>query len=205
MNPHESCTIFVADLPVNEDSNQPYCLIDEYFLRQLFQGVSMSPYAVVIQTKIGCNGKPYAYALIQFDTHEQAMEAIEYFNYTKLNNIPIRLYMADYETNSIIKNGQGKILIKNLDPEIEVSQLHDAFANFGEVITCEIPSDLVIRGDERKYVSRGYGYVQFRNPEDAKQAIVDLKGASINGRPIEIQHFDIQQDLNPEQSFTYCY
>lgn len=52
----------------------------------------------------------------------------------------------------IIRNKQGKLLIKNLDPDIEVSQLHDAFANFGEVITYEIPADIQIitRPDGKK-------------------------------------------------------
>ena len=110
----------------------------------------------------------------------------------------------------IVRNNQGNLFIKNLDPDIEVSQLHDAFANFGEIISCKIPSDIqmISKPDgtkEKKNVSRGYGYVQFRNPDDAKQAMTDLKDASINGRPVEIQPFCRRQHQNPETTFRNLY
>lgn len=207
MTQPQSSTIYVADLPVNKDVNPPQSAIDEEFLRQLFQdqGVSNSPEAVTIKTKIGRSGNPYAFAFIKFDTHDQAVKAIADLNYTKLDNVPIRLILADKETKNITRSNQGNLFIKNLDPDIEVSQLHDAFANFGEIISCKIPSDLVMKDGEKKYVSRGYGYVQFRNPEDAKQAMTDLKDASINGRPVEIQPFCRRQHQNPENTFVNCY
>lgn len=204
--------IIVQDLPVNKDNAQnpssaPSSAIDEDFLRQLFQdhNVLNTPDAVIIKTKISRNGTPYAYAFIKFEKYEDAVKAINDLNYTKLDNVPIRLTLADKETKSIVRSNQGNLFIKNLDPDIEVSQLHDAFANFGEIISCKIPSDLVVKGDEKKYVSRGYGYVQFRNPEDAKQAQTDLKDASINGRPVEIQPFCRRQHQNPETTFQNCY
>lgn len=203
----QSSTIYVADLPVNKEANPPTSSIDEEFLRQLFQdqGVSQAQDAVTIKTKIGRSGNPYAFAFIKFDTHEQALKAIADLNYTKLDNVPIRLILADKETKNITRSNQGNLFIKNLDPDIEVSQLHDAFANFGEIISCKIPSDLVEKDGEKKYVSRGYGYVQFRNPDDAKQAMTDLKDASINGRPVEIQPFCRRQHQNPEQTYQNCY
>lgn len=207
MTQPQSSTIYVADLPVNKEANPPQSAIDEEFLRQLFQdqGVSNSPEAVTIKTKIGRSGNPYAFAFIKFDTHDQAVKAIADLNYTKLDNVPIRLILADKETKNITRSNQGNLFIKNLDPDIEVSQLHDAFANFGEIISCKIPSDLVTKDGEKKYVSRGYGYVQFRNPDDAKQAMTDLKDASINGRPVEIQPFCRRQHQNPENTFVNCY
>lgn len=208
MNQQESSsTIYVSDLPVNEDANPPCCSIDEDFLRQLFQGygVSNSPDAVTIKAKIKPSGKAYAFAFIKFDTREQAMKAIYDLNYTKLDGVPIRLIMADKETKSVTRSNEGCLFIKNLDPDIEVSQLHDAFANFGEIISCEIPTDIVVKDGEKKHVSRGYGYVQFRNPEDAKQAMTDLKDSSINGRPVEIQPFVKRRNQNPEQVFTHCF
>ena len=201
MAQNAQATIYVADLPAGKDqNNQPVSLVDEEFLRQLFQdqGIINAPEAVVIKTKMGRNGNPYAYAFIRFESHENAVKAIAELNYTKLNNVPIRLMLVDKDTKMIVRSNQGNLFIKNLDPDITVSQLHDAFANFGEIISCKIPSDLQVNGDEKKYVSRGYGYVQFRNPDDAKQAMLDLKDASINGRPIEIQPFCRRQQKNDD-------
>lgn len=215
MSQVQTSTIYVADLPASKDpSGQPVSDIEEDFLRELFQefNVVKSPEAVTIKTKLGRNGNPYSYAFIKFESREDALKAIADMNYTKLNNIPIRLMTADKETKMIVRNNQGNLFIKNLDPEIEVSQLHDAFSNFGEIISCKIPSDIknVPREDnpsvlEKRTVSRGYGYVQFRNQEDAKQAMADLKDASINGHSIEIQPFCRRQHQNPATTFTNIY
>ena len=212
MSQEQTSTIYVADLPVSKDSNgQPVSQIDEEFLRLLFQdcGVDQSSDAVTIKTKITRDGKPCASALVRFENHECAMKAIAELNYTKLDNVPIRLFLVDEETKAINFN-QGILFIKNLDPDIEVSQLHDAFANFGEIISCEIPSDIQIitKPDgtkEKKLISREYGYVQFRNPEDAKQAMTDLKDASINGRPVEVLPFCPRQQQNTETTFVNCF
>lgn len=215
MSQGDDCTIYVADLPADKDeSGKPYSTIEADFLRyELFKGyqVSESPDSVTIQTKTDTNGSPIAYALIKFDTHESAMKAVADLNYTKLDNIPIRLIPYDEETQNILHNNQGKLFIKNLDPNIEVSQLHDAFASFGEILTCKIPTEIQMvpkpgaPGElEKKYISRGHGYVQFRNQEDAKQAMTDLKGASINGRQIEIQPYSRRQKVNPKVSSNNC-
>lgn len=215
MHQAQTTTIYVADLPVKKDQNgQPVSDVNEDFLRQLFhdQGIVQSPDAITIKTKIRQNGDPYSYGFIKFESYENAVNAINEYNYTKLNNVPIRLVLADNETKKIVKNNQGNLFIKNLDPEIEVAQLHDAFANFGDIISCIIPSDIktVPRIDdptqtETKYVSRGYGYIQFRNQADAEQALNDLKEATINGHKIEIQPFCRRQHANPETNFNNCY
>ena len=92
--------------------------------------------------------------------------------------------LADNETKEIIRRRVGCLLIKNLDNSIEVSQLHDAFANFGEIIECKI---------FKKMRDSNAAYVQFRHQEDANQANTDLKGASINGRPVEISLYNRQE------------
>lgn len=96
--------IIVYDLPVNIDANStPSSAVDEDFLRQLFEGynVSTSPDSVLIKTKINRNGKPYSFALMKFDTHEDAIKAIQDLNYTKLNGVPIRLILTDKEAYKI--------------------------------------------------------------------------------------------------------
>ena len=54
-------------------------------------------------------------------------------------------------------------------------------------------------------ISQGYGYVQFENPDDAEQAKQDLKGASINGREVEIKYYEEFFQLNPDNFFQNCY
>lgn len=192
-------TIYVADIPMKRDQYGMWApAIDENFLKDLFNAYcNVQIYgSATINVKTGKNNQPYAYAYVILKDHDELERAIEELNYTKIDGVPIRLLKNDKETIEKIKDINGKLFIKNLDPDIEVSQLHDAFANFGEIISCKIYGDhcfIPKFGDpntkEKRYVSRGYGYIHFQNPEDAKQALIDLKDASINGRPVEIQPF----------------
>ncbi|KAK8840795.1 hypothetical protein M9Y10_027617 [Tritrichomonas musculus] len=179
-------SIFVFDIPQN---------IDKEFLYELFGvlDIESKETDIIFDKRFDYDSKSVNYAIITFKTREEALKAISELNYTKLDNVPIRLVLADDETRSILATNKGKLLILNLDPEIEVSQLHDAFSNFGEVIECEIPRD--------NGVSRGYGYVHFRIEEDAKQAKEDLKDASINGKPIEIKFMDDPDENDLQKQF----
>lgn len=192
--------IYVGDLPCKQNSPTPETTVTEDFLRQLFGDIGQivnGPSGVVLKVKNDRRGRPFAFAFITFETREDAERVINELNYTKLDGMPIRLAFVDKELNRIRRSNQGNLFIKNLDPAIEVSQLHEAFANFGEIISCKIPTD--------NGVSRGYGYVQFRNPDDANQAMNDLKDASINGRPVKIEPYCRRQHQNPAETFTNCY
>lgn len=186
-------SIFVFDIP--QTNGKPD--IDEAFLRELFENfkVDRNESSVSFHKRYDYDSKLSYYAIIIFEDHENALSAISDLNYTKLNNVPIRLVLADDDTRNIIASNEGKLLIKNLDVDIETSQLHDAFANFGEIVECEIPND--------KGISRGYGYVQYRNVEDAKQAKNDLNDASINGQLIEIDFMDEASPLDLQKQFLY--
>ena len=96
---------------------------------------------------------------------------------------------------------------------MEVNQLHAIFAKFGEIITCkivsdefEIPNPTDPSKFEKKIVSRGYGYVQFRNPNNSKKAMEILNNQIILGQPIQIQHYRRQrEDKDEANTFTNCY
>ena len=154
--------------------------VTQEFLKKFFGEVgtieSISP--PTIDLKSDPKGRQ-SYAYVTYEIHDDAKRATALLNYTKLNGVPIRISWADPGTRISKK---GKLIIKNLDPAIEVGQLHDALENFGEVFSCKIATDA-----EGK--SLGYGYVHFMEEKDADQAMQDLKGATINGRPIQIEPY----------------
>ncbi|KAH0792685.1 Polyadenylate-binding protein 2 [Histomonas meleagridis] len=199
--PTNYCTIYAGDLPMNYEDHKTS--VTEDFLVNLFaEAGKIIQNGVAIKHREDRNGRPYAFAFITFETREMAEKAVAEFNYTKLDGQPIRLSIADAEAYRIRKSGLGNLFIKNLDPSIEVSQLHEAFANFGDIISCKIPTDINAQG---QLVSRGYGYVQFRYEKDAQQAITDLKDATINGRNVQIEPYRRRQKVNPEETFTNVY
>ena len=95
------------------------------------------------------------------DFLSENFESILYkdLNYTKHDNIPIRLILATPENINTICSHKGCLIISNLEENIETSHLHDAFSNFGEVIYARIPLKKV----EGSMVSQRYSYVQFKN------------------------------------------
>jgi polyadenylate-binding protein len=183
-------TVIVHDIPTSAN---------EDFLKNLFAEFGeVRPNGITIKTRTDRNGRQFAFAFVQFADHDTALRVIAEMNYTKLDGQPIRIVTADPETKAIQRSGQGNLFVKNLDTAIEDSQLHEAFANFGDIVSCKITKD-------EHGMSQGYGYVQFRHANDAQQAMEDLKEASINGRPLEIQPFLRRRPRLPEESFTNVY
>ena len=54
------------------------------------------------------------------------MKAIHELNYTKLDDFPIQLSHEDNETGRILIEGHTYVLVQNIEPDIEFSQIHDA-------------------------------------------------------------------------------
>lgn len=62
--------------------------------------------------------------------------------------------------------------IKNLDAEITEDHLREKFSEFGMI------DSLVISKDDNG-VSRGFGFVNFENPDDARRAMEALNGSHL--------------------------
>lgn len=72
------------------------------------------------------------------------------------------------------------IYIGNLEYGVTEDQLREAFAEFGEVSSSNIITD--------KFTgrSKGFGFVEMPNDEEANAAIDALNDAELNGRPIRV-------------------
>ncbi len=73
------------------------------------------------------------------------------------------------------------IFIANLDWSITSEDLKATFSVFGEVHLAHV----VYEKDTKR--SRGFGYVEMPNAEDAIRAIQALNGFEINGRKIDVK------------------
>lgn len=64
------------------------------------------------------------------------------------------------------------LYVKNLDPEVGEEFLLEKFSEFGKI------SSLVISKDENG-MSRGFGFINFDNSDDAKRALEALNGSQL--------------------------
>ena len=196
MTASEPFPVLVENLPVSERGEVS---VDENFLRDLFSEsgkISDQPNSISIISKKDTKGKYRASAIILFETKEAATKVINEFNYTKLNNNILNIVLNDPETMRIRQSHEGCLFIKNLESSIDAQQLHNALNSFGEIISCKVP--------ESNGVSRGYAYVQFRNPEDSIKALNELNGASINNQEVHLEMYN-KQRMSPEAYFRNIY
>lgn len=73
------------------------------------------------------------------------------------------------------------IFVANLNFKVRSENLKEIFSEYGEVTTARIITE---RGTRR---SKGFGFVEMANEEDAKKAIAALDGAEWEGRTIIVK------------------
>ncbi len=74
-----------------------------------------------------------------------------------------------------------QILIRNLDRSLTQAQIIDLFKKFGSVKSC----DLVM--DEKTGLSKGFGFAEMPNMDEATKAIGGLNGKKIGSSVIRVK------------------
>ena len=73
-----------------------------------------------------------------------------------------------------------RIYVGNLSWQTDENELRETFAPHGEVVSAQIITD---RESGR---SRGFGFVEMENDEEAKAAIDEVNGNEVGGRPLKV-------------------
>lgn len=72
------------------------------------------------------------------------------------------------------------IYIGNLSYSMTEKQLTDLFSQFGSVASAKVITDRITGN------SKGFGFVEMENAEEAQQAIDQLNGTEVEGRRIRV-------------------
>ncbi|XP_051557496.1 cold-inducible RNA-binding protein B-like isoform X3 [Myxocyprinus asiaticus] len=75
---------------------------------------------------------------------------------------------------------EGKLFIGGLSFDTTEQSLEDAFSKYGVITNVHVARN---RETNR---SRGFGFVTFENPDDAKDALEGMNGKSVDGRTIRV-------------------
>lgn len=81
-----------------------------------------------------------------------------------------------------------KLYVGNLSSEISDEKLRELFAPFGQTSTAE-----VVR-DRDSGASRGFGFVEMPNAEEAKKAMAELNGSQQGGRALIVNEARPKRD-----------
>lgn len=143
-----------------------------------------SPVGTVISIRV-CRDmvsrRSLGYAYVNFSIRSEAEKAIETLNFEELKTRQMRIMWSQRDP-SLRKSGVGNVFIKNLDRNIQMRDLYDTFSAFGDILSCKIAND-------DSGISKGYGFVHFKNQDSADKAIESLHGMMIYEKKIYVCKF----------------
>lgn len=76
----------------------------------------------------------------------------------------------------------GKLFVGGLNFETDEQALEEQFSKYGQI------TEVRVIKDRETMTSRGFAFITFDNPEDAKDALQAMNGKSIDGRQIRVGH-----------------
>lgn len=133
------------------------------------------------------SGKSRGFGFVNFQYLKDAENAKSQAQYSKLGRKNIRI-MFKRDVRELPPD--ANIFVKNLDPNVNVKELHNHFAQVKPVLCAKVATNS--EGN-----SLGYGYVQFEKKEDADAAFKALNGSKLKENEIQLSFFS-EKDERPE-------
>lgn len=140
--------------------------------------------------------KPRGYGYVSYATPEEAVLALREFNHINLKGKPIRV-MKSFSGKPKEFPLEANLFINNLPRSFTPINLHDSFERFGKILSSKIAFD-------HQGNSKGFGYIQFENPKDSNEAIInsnefkfDLEDES-NTKKLRVTHYLKPEERNPK-------
>jgi len=87
----------------------------------------------------------------------------------------------------------SKVFVGNFSFNIDNEKLKEYFTSIGEVVSAKVMTE----GPGGR--SRGFGFVEFTNAEDAKKAIEELDGKSWEGRSVKVSEDRSNRSFSGDQ------
>jgi polyadenylate-binding protein len=133
-------------------------------------------------------------AFVNFEKAEDASAAVEALNDTQLGDKKLfvtRHQKRDERERELRQKFEQKkaerqkhytgmnLYIKNLGDDVDDTRLLQEFQKYGEISSAKIMTDSAGK-------SRGFGFVNFVNPEDATKVVTELNGRMLSNKPLYI-------------------
>ncbi|KAI9481622.1 MAG: hypothetical protein EXX96DRAFT_481664 [Benjaminiella poitrasii] len=132
---------------------------------------TFSAFGNILSCKIALdeNGNSKGYGFVHYETEEAAENAIKHVNGMLLNDKKVYVghHVPKKERQAKIEQYRAKftnVYIKNLDENVKDDKLREIFEQYGPITSAVVQVD-----DEGK--SKGFGFVNYENHEDAQKAV----------------------------------
>ncbi|KAG0027636.1 Protein phosphatase PP2A regulatory subunit B [Podila clonocystis] len=144
---------------------------------------TFSAFGNILSCKVATeDGVSKGYGFVHYETHEAAENAIKHVNGMLLNDKKVYVghHIARKERQSKVEEMKSKftnVYVKNLDTEATQDEVEALFTKFGPITSCVVSTDESGR-------SKGFGFINFENHEDAKRAVDELHESDFKGKTL---------------------
>ncbi|GAB2291682.1 poly(A) binding protein Pab2 [Dionaea muscipula] len=141
---------------------------------------TFSAFGSILSCKVAMDpsGQSKGYGFVQYDDEESAKKAIEKFNGMLLNDKQVYVgpFLRKQERDNVVdKTKFNNVYVKNLSESTTDEDLKKVFGQYGM-----ITSAVVMRDADGK--SKGFGFVNFENTDDAARAVEALSGKKFDDK-----------------------
>ncbi|KXX82528.1 RNA-binding protein rsd1 [Madurella mycetomatis] len=156
-------------------------------LKEFFEKVGPVAEAQIVKDRVSNRSKGVGY--VEFKSEESVAAALQLTG-QKLLGIPVIVQLTEAEKNRQVRNADSsgnhpnsipfhRLYVGNIHFSITEQDLQNVFEPFGELEFVQLQKD-----DNGR--SRGYGFVQFRDAGQAREALEKMNGFDLAGRPIRV-------------------
>lgn len=145
---------------------------------------TFSAFGNILSCKVATDEKNQSkgYGFVHYETQEAAEQSIAKVNGMLLNDK--KVYVGPFIRRSEReKGGESEkkftnVFIKNLDESVTEEQLKQLFSPFGAITRAALMQD------EESSKFKGFGFVNYENPESAKRAVEAMHNTTVEGKQI---------------------
>lgn len=161
------------------------------------------------------DGTPKGFAFCNYKTPDAAKAALDQATSIHVGAADKPLYVSRHQNRSTrdkelyhkihspnsAPRPNTNLYIKNIDESIPEADLRHTFESYGEITSTKVVMDPMTGR------SRGFGFVNYKSPEQAAKAIAEMNGRSLQGKILFVGPFQPkairQQMLNAQFSQRY--
>lgn len=164
---------------------------------------TFSAFGNILSSKVATeNGVSKGYGFVHYESPEAADAAIQAVNGMLLNDKKVFVghHVARKERESKVeemKKNFTNVYVKNLDQAVTLDEFRQMFEKFGPITSA------VIATDSETNVSKGFGFVNFENHEDAEAACAATNETEINGKKLYVGRAQKKQEREEELKSQY--
>ncbi|XP_022057265.2 embryonic polyadenylate-binding protein-like [Acanthochromis polyacanthus] len=158
---------------------------------------TFSTFGNILSCKVVCDEKgSKGYGFVHFETQEAANRAIETMNGMLLNDK--KVFVGHFKSRKEREMESGSkaakftnVYIKNFGEDCTDETLKDIFSAFGRTLSVRVMKD-------EKGRSRGFGFVNYGNHEDAQKAVDQMNGKEVDGKILYVGRAQKRQERQDE-------